>query len=114
MDNPKPVTREFTDRILSYSDWGHHTAVRRLYRASRNLDTAFEPYLPALRELDVPVCVLWSDADAYLPIAWAEKQRATIPHAEIHILPGLGHWPFLDDLEAASPLLLPFLRRVTG
>jgi pimeloyl-ACP methyl ester carboxylesterase len=40
-------------------------------------------------------------------------QERRFRRAEIHVLEGLGHWPFLDDPEAVEGILLPFLRRAT-
>jgi hypothetical protein len=47
-------------------------------------------------------------------VAFAEKQKTFFPEAEIHVLQGLGHWPFLDDVEAVRRPLVGFLRRQVG
>ena len=44
----------------------------------------------------------------------AEVQRQTFPRAEVHVLEGLGHWPFIDDVEQVAALVVPFLRRQCG
>ncbi|MEY4581141.1 MAG: hypothetical protein RL701_5844, partial [Pseudomonadota bacterium] len=33
------------------------------------------------------------------------------PNAEVHTLPGLGHWPFIDDPQAVGDILTAFLQR---
>lgn len=37
--------------------------------------------------------------------------RNYFPEAEIHILEGLGHWPFIDNPHAVLMPLTAFLRR---
>jgi pimeloyl-ACP methyl ester carboxylesterase len=54
--------------------------------------------------------VIWGAEDPYLPLALAERQREVFARAELHPLPGLGHWPFVDDPDAVLAVLLPFLR----
>ena len=85
--------------------------VLKLYRATRDPGRHFASFAPALRQLDVPVCVLWGEGDPYLPVVFAERQRETFRNAEVHVLKGLGHWPFIDDPEAVRAHLLPFLQR---
>lgn len=114
MDNPKPIPRAFVDRVMSYADWGHKKAVLKLYRASRDPDRTFGPLAEAVKKLDVPACVVWGAGDAYLPVKYAERQREFFPRAEVHVLPGLGHWPFIDDPEAVENVVLPFLKAQTS
>jgi pimeloyl-ACP methyl ester carboxylesterase len=110
-DNPVPLPSEYVDRVLGYADWAHKRTVLKLYRATRDPGRHFASFAPALRQLDVPVCVLWGDGDPYLPVVFAERQRETFRNAEVHVLKGLGHWPFIDDPEAVRGHLLPFLQR---
>jgi pimeloyl-ACP methyl ester carboxylesterase len=110
-DNPVPLPNEYVERVLGYADWAHKRTVLKLYRATRDPSRHFASFGPALRQLDVPVCVLWGDGDPYLPVVYAERQRETFRNAEVHILKGLGHWPFIDDPEAVRALFLPFLQR---
>ena len=114
MDNPRPIPRSFVDRVMKYADWGHKRAVLKLYRASRNPDEAFGAIISEVKQLDVPACVVWGDGDPYLPVKYAEKQREFFPRAELHLLHGLGHWPFIDDPEAVEAAVLPFLKAQTS
>lgn len=110
-DNPRPLPRAFTDRIARFADWGHRRAVLKLYRATRDPLAAF-PDLSQIRHWqDLPVCVIWGEADPYLPAAYAQRQKDYFPRAEVHVLEGLGHWPFVDDPAAVENILVPFLRR---
>lgn len=110
-DNPRPLPASFIDRIAGYADWGHKRAVLRLYRASKRIDDAFPdmPEYPGPEAL--PVCVIWGEADMYVPVCYAHHQKVLFPQAEVHVLPGLGHWPFIDDPQAVAQRLVDFLRR---
>jgi pimeloyl-ACP methyl ester carboxylesterase len=44
-------------------------------------------------------------------VRYAQVQRQFFPRAEVHTFPGLGHWPFIDDLAAVRAPLVAFLRR---
>jgi len=110
-DNPVPLPEAYVERVSQYADWAHKRTVLKLYRATRDPQRHFASFGPALRQLDVPVCVLWGVGDPYLPVRFAERQRETFRNAEVHILKGLGHWPFIDDPEAVRAHFLPFLQR---
>lgn len=112
--NPKPFPEGFAERIMSYADWPHKRAVLKLYRASRDPDALVARHLPEASKLDRPACVIWGTADPFIPAKLASRQREVFPRAEIHELPGLGHWPFIDDPEAVLAHLLPFLRAQVG
>ncbi len=50
----------------------------------------------------------------YLSVALAERQRDAFPHAQVQVLHGSGHWPFLDDPEATRDLVVPLLQAATA
>jgi pimeloyl-ACP methyl ester carboxylesterase len=107
--SPKPLPDAFYDRVWKYSDWGHKRAVLRLYRASKHVGRQVTP-MPAFAQT-LPVCVIWGAGDPFIPPAFAEQQKRHFPLAEVYLLPGLGHWPFIDDVEAVRTPLVAFLRR---
>jgi pimeloyl-ACP methyl ester carboxylesterase len=74
----------------------------------------FGALAPALAQLAVPVCVLWGARDPYIPVRFAEQQRALFPRAEVHLLEDAGHWPFLDDPSRVKAVVVPFLLRQLG
>lgn len=113
-DNPKPLPDDFAERIMRYADWPHKRAVLKLYRASRDTDAQLARHMPQAGEVDRPACVIWGAEDKFVPVALAERQREVFPRAEVHTLPGLGHWPFVDDPDAVLAIMLPFLRAQVG
>ena len=63
---------------------------------------------------DRPALVVWGTADAYIPWKQAERQRESFPSAEIQLLEGLGHWPFMEDPARVAEHVIPFLRGQVG
>ena len=73
------------------------------------------PVLAApLRERDPEALVVWGDADAYLPAVQAQRQREVFSRARIEILPGVGHWAWLEQPGRVADLVVPFLRERVG
>lgn len=88
-------------------------AVLALYRSTsvaRQMDALVAP----LRARDPDALVIWGDADAYLPAALAHRQLRAFPRAEVHVLPGVGHWAWLEQPTRVTELVKPFLRSRVG
>ncbi|MFD4402274.1 alpha/beta fold hydrolase [Nocardia sp. NPDC058499] len=113
-DNPVPLPDSYIDRVDRYADWAHKRAVLELYRNSRDPVSAFPEMNTDIAGSGLPVCVLWGDGDPYIPVRFAGLQRNFFPEAEVHILEGLGHWPFIDDPQAVRTPLTAFLRAHVG
>ncbi|MFH9725219.1 alpha/beta fold hydrolase [Streptomyces sp. NPDC017254] len=71
----------------------------------------------ALTALTAPVLVLAGEYDAGPTPAKAAEAAACFPHAELVVLPGAGHFPWVDDAEAfvrpIAAFLDPEVRTVT-
>jgi pimeloyl-ACP methyl ester carboxylesterase len=95
-----------------YSQYDRRTrrAVLDLYRATPDPGGMSENLVGLFAPRDIPTLVIWGEHDAYLPSAYAYRQREAFPSAEVHVLPVSGHWPFVDAPEAAERLLVEFLR----
>ncbi len=66
-----------------------------------------------LAALGVPTLVLWGEDDPFAPLAGAHRLVQEIPGAELHVLPGTGHFLVDDEPQAFSRSLLEFLQRAT-
>ena len=64
-----------------------------------------------LNQIACPVLIIHGSDDVMLPVRNAELLRDGIPHAELHILPGMGHGYNLEAQEQADPLVIDFVRR---
>ena len=83
-------------------------AVLRLYRSTRPGD--MDQLAARLRQHDHDAQVLFGDADSYIPVEVARRQVEVFPRAEVRVLPGLGHWCWLENTELVADHLLAFLK----
>jgi pimeloyl-ACP methyl ester carboxylesterase len=111
-DNPGlPV--EWACRIAEHLvPAGTKRAVLRLYRSTRreDMDALVEP----LRGRDPDTLVVFGAADVYIPVEQAERQRRVFPRARVEILPGVGHWAWLEQPDRVAGFVVPFLRERVG
>jgi len=56
-----------------------------------------------------PTLVMWGDQDKVLPAHHIEEAKRVFPHAETHLLPGIGHMPQIECPDDFARLVLPFL-----
>lgn len=63
-----------------------------------------------LRELQVPVTLIWGEQDRVTPPAQAQAWRSALPRARLVTLPGLGHIPQMEDAARFNAALLEVLR----
>jgi pimeloyl-ACP methyl ester carboxylesterase len=81
------------DEVLRHFDHGTQRAILKLYRAERALAAPLDA-------VTAPALVVWGERDRYLDPAWAERIAAALGGpAEVEIVPGAGHWPWLDRPE---------------
>ena len=57
-----------------------------------------------------PTLLIWGEKDRETPLSDARIMRDTIPGARLEVIPGAGHFSYLDNFAAFSELLLGFLR----
>jgi len=110
-ENPRPFPPAFLDRMFDDLTWGTKRAIFALYRATSAQQVGCMDIAERLRALALPALVLWGAADPNVPVRYAQTQREYFPAAEVHALPGCGHWPFIDEPARTASLLTDFLRR---
>ena len=111
-DNPG-LPKEWVNRIAEHLlPDGTKRAVLRLYRSTRqeDMDALVEP----LRDRDPDTLVVFGAADVYIPVEQAERQRRVFPRARVEILPGVGHWAWLEQPDRVAGLVVPFLHERVG
>jgi pimeloyl-ACP methyl ester carboxylesterase len=108
------MPREFADRLYDEYDRDTRRAVLELYRSTKDPNALAELLAPTFRELDRPALIVWGAGDPYMPVEYARGNLEGFPSAEVVILEGSGHWPWIDDPEGAAGAILPFLRRQAG
>jgi pimeloyl-ACP methyl ester carboxylesterase len=109
-DNPG-LPAQWVDTIVSHlMPTKTRRAVLRLYRSTRSQD--MDNLAARLREHDHDALVLFGAADAYIPVEQAHRQVRAFPRADIRVLPGLGHWCWLESTDEVAAPLIGFLRGI--
>jgi pimeloyl-ACP methyl ester carboxylesterase len=111
-NEPRGLPRDFVEAMYDHYDRRTRKAVLALYRDTDDPGSAAPELTKLLAPRDIPALVVWGEADAYLPSAYAERQREAFPSADVHVLPASGHWPFADAPETVERLLAEFLRQL--
>jgi pyruvate dehydrogenase E2 component (dihydrolipoamide acetyltransferase) len=62
----------------------------------------------SLAGLNIPVLVVWGDADAVIPVAHAQEAKRA-PQNRLEVFAGSGHCPHIERADAFNQLLLTFL-----
>lgn len=108
-NEPRGLPRDFAEAMYDHYDRRTRKAVLALYRDTDDPGSAAPELTKLLAPRDIPALVIWGEHDAYLPSAYAERQREAFPSADVHVLPTSGHWPFADAPETVERLLTEFL-----
>jgi pimeloyl-ACP methyl ester carboxylesterase len=89
------MPREFVDMVWDHWDRGTSAAILRLYR-----DADPERLAEAgsdLGRIDCPALVVWGGRERYLPPRFGRLYAERLPQAQFEVVPGAGHWPWLED-----------------
>ncbi len=66
----------------------------------------------ALPGIKVPTALLFGAEDKITPPSLGEGLRARIPGAQLHLIPGAGHFPNVENPAAFNERLVSFLKRL--
>ena len=69
-------------------------------------------YTAQLASFPSPALIVHGDRDAGVPIARARAAAALIPHAELKVVAGAGHWVQRDQPDVVVAAMLDFLSRL--
>lgn len=67
-----------------------------------------------LMSLTQPVSLVWGELDRLIPVAHARAAAAWIPHAALHVLPGIGHSPNWESPDAVLDAIVRLAQRPAG
>ena len=68
------------------------------------------PHEGCLAAMDVPTLMLWGEEDPFAPVGGAHRFHKQIPHSELVVLDGVGHFLVDDEPERVGAELERFLR----
>jgi len=101
--NRRPMPSAFVEMIWDHWDAGTQAALLALYRHADpdRLVVAGSN----LSRLTCPSLVLWGDRDIYLLASFANAYAAALPNSTLQLVPGAGHWPWIDDARVIDSVL---------
>jgi 2-hydroxy-6-oxonona-2,4-dienedioate hydrolase len=76
----------------------------------RGFDRAFLLDETFLARVETPTFFLWGEDDAFGNPDVARNLAGAMPDAELELMPGAGHLPWLDDPDQAAAVVSRFLR----
>jgi pimeloyl-ACP methyl ester carboxylesterase len=77
------------DTTAAYGAWLSMLTVAR--------DESLSSDFANLRNLKMPVQIIWGSTDTVTPIWQGNKLEALIPHAKLYVIEGVGHIPYIED-----------------
>jgi pimeloyl-ACP methyl ester carboxylesterase len=99
------------DRILG---WARDRYGSEDYKAAGELRSTFvkvvnEDWRTALKSLRSPLLLVYGERDPAVPLVVAREALAEAPSAELVVIEGAGHFPFLDDSDRFLDAVTRFL-----
>jgi len=74
-------------------------------------DSSLSSNFANLRRLAMPVGIIWGRTDTVTPLWQGERLRQLIPHAQLIVLDGVGHIPYIEDPPHFNAALRTLLSR---
>jgi pimeloyl-ACP methyl ester carboxylesterase len=108
---PEAWTKERLATVWDQFDHGTQRAILRLYRDADPSRLAAAGL--GLEELDMPTLIAWGERDPWLGPELAQRYAERLPHAEVEVIEGAGHWPWLDRPELVERVAA-FLNQSSG
>jgi len=93
-DHRSAMPADFVDSLWRHWDAGTRRAILRLYRDADPDRLAAAG--AGLAALTCPALVVWGARDAYIAPRFGAEYAAALPGAELEIVAGAGHWPWID------------------
>jgi len=109
-----PRTRDLSEVACVYrnlSDPAARSAIRHVIShivdwRGQVVTVADRAYLARL----IPMCLVWGNADKFIPVSHAQTAESYAPGAQVHVLPGTGHFPHKEHPERFSDVVDAFVR----
>lgn len=84
------------EQVWPHFDHGTQRAILKLHRSSP--PSVLEQAGARLGELRCPALVLWGEDDPYIDPSFARRFADALGgDTRVEVLPGIGHWPWVDD-----------------
>jgi pimeloyl-ACP methyl ester carboxylesterase len=105
---PGPMPAAFLESVSEGFDLGTERATRLLLRHAHPdvLARAGEK----LGAIGAPALVVWGEHDPWIPARFGQGLAAALGDATLELVPGAGHWPWIDQPEVGARIV-EFLAR---
>ena len=101
----KMLAQPMTPELLDVSLKNRHTVARLGWEPRMH-----DPFLHKwLHRVNVPVKIVWGEADKILPVAYAAEFKKLMPAAEVEIVPRCGHLPQAEKPQEFCDIVFRFL-----
>ncbi|MGW0890008.1 alpha/beta fold hydrolase [Saccharopolyspora sp. NPDC002578] len=107
-DRPVPDLESIVDEVSAeagqresvFSDWQRDSLGRRAMRVNHG---------PHLDQINCPVMFIHGEQDTAVPISSSRQAATAISGAQLHVIPGAGHWPNREKANEFNALLRQFV-----
>ncbi|MFR9729621.1 alpha/beta fold hydrolase [Saccharopolyspora sp. MS10] len=107
-DQPVPDLEEIVAEVGAeagrresvFADWQRDSVGRRAMRVNHG---------PRLDQLRCPVMFVHGDRDTVVPVESSRQAATAISGAQLHVIPGAGHWPNREKANEFNALLREFV-----
>ena len=104
---PKSLAGSKLDTYLG--EWNSEIGKELLFQHIRQMLPLYSNAVSSyLRKLEVPVLLIWGEADEITPRSLGERLRREIPGSRLEIIPNAGHLVLDDAPDAAAKLIREF------
>jgi pimeloyl-ACP methyl ester carboxylesterase len=103
--------RQMSDEALAphVEPWLGLEGQDAFYRQIAQADQRFTDEVePLYEEIAVPVLILWGEEDEWIPPETGRRLQSRIPHAQLQLIPGAGHFLQEDAPDAVASRLARF------
>lgn len=99
------LPRDAVAAIMRHFDHGTQRAILKLYRSAP--PDVLEAAGRDLGRIDAPALIVWGERDPYLPTSFAHGLAGALgtPDPQVEIVPGAGHWVWVDDPAQVSRIV---------
>lgn len=116
VSDPSAMTEELVDTFYGYYKRPGFrrfflTFLRKIidWRGAR--EDRFIRIYASLHEITKPALIVWGEKDRVLPLKQAHAAQSLLARADLKIMKGCGHLPFLEQADEFNRLVLEFLKQ---
>ena len=109
---PRPIDPDIARELRrARNSWHTRMAVVKAIREGFNIFGVKKEMilLDQIRELEMPLLIVWGEKDGVLPVSHALEASKKLPNATVRIMRDCGHWPHMENPEKFNQLVMGFL-----